>query len=258
MTSRANGPWLPYGTGAGAAVRLFCLPHAGSGASVYRAWGVAMPPAVAVCPVQLPGREQRFGDAPYLHFRPLVRDLAKYLIEVAEPPYAVFGHSVGAMVAFELVRELERQGGVPPVHLFVAGRHAPHLPSPEVDLRDAPVARLADAMRELGGTPEVVLNDPDLLATTIALLRADLSVNETYDYVAQPPLDVPVAAFAATADPRASCEAIADWERHTRRQFQLHVLPGGHFAILKHAAIVHSQIVAALAGSGLLADGARH
>lgn len=248
--------WFPFGPGPGVgrcgAVRLLCVPHAGAGASVFRAWGTGLSGDIMVCPVQLPGREGRFRQAPYLHFRPLVRDLATQLLERVEPPYAVFGHSVGAMLAFELVRQVRSQGGPPPVHLFVSGRHAPQLPSPDEDLRDVPTPRLAAALRQLGGTPELVLNDPDLLASTLTLLRADLSVNETYEYVPQPLLDLPITAFAATADPRADCEQIAAWRAQTSRGFQQHVLPGGHFAILRHAPIVHAYIVQALAASGVL------
>jgi medium-chain acyl-[acyl-carrier-protein] hydrolase len=250
-------PWFPYGCGHAGSIRLLCLPHAGAGASVYRAWGTGAPSPIATVPVQPPGREERFAEIPHRYCRPLVKELADEVCGHIRPPYAVFGHSVGALMAFELVREMRRRRAPAPAHLFVAGRHAPHLPNIEPELRGIPTDMFPDQLRRLGGTPEALLADPDLMAAIVTLLRADFSVNEAYSYALEPPLDLPITAFASTADPRAEQWAVAAWASETSRPFELRVLPGGHFAVLKHAAFVHATIAAALERSyplGRVAD----
>ncbi|MBF9132815.1 thioesterase [Plantactinospora sp. S1510] len=240
---------MPFGTGTRppGAVRLVCLPHAGAGASVYRAWSQGLASTVVPVLAQPPGREGRSWDEPYRDAEALTADLVEALAPVFDEPFAVFGHSMGALLAFELVREIRRRGWPAPEHLFVAGRHAPHLAATSAPLYDVSDEELVAEMRGLGGTPEAVLNDPDLLATILPLLRADLSVNETYRYAPEPPLDVPVTAFAATADRRAGREGVAAWRAQTSCAFTLHVLPGDHFAVVRQAAFVHSRIVDGLA-----------
>jgi medium-chain acyl-[acyl-carrier-protein] hydrolase len=236
-------PWLPFDTGRACGVRLLCLPHAAAGASVYRAFGAGLPERIAVCPVQLPGRETRALETPYDQIEPLVKDLADAVDDVVAQPYAVFGHSLGAIVAFELVREIRARGGRAPVHLFVSGRHAPQLPDTQPALRNLPLDQLAGALRTFGGTPDEVLADTGLMSAIAPLIRADFSVNETYRYAEQAPLDVPVTAFAATSDPRANTGQIAAWAAQTTRGFRTYVLPGGHFAVLDHAEFVRGRVV---------------
>lgn len=245
MTGRS--PWLPFGSGGTAGVRLVCLPHAGAGASGYRAWGRALPPEVELCPVQLPGRETRLRERPYDRGEPLAAELAGVVAELVAPPYALFGHSLGALVAFQLARRLRALGAPPPVHLFVSGRHAPQVPSGLRELRELSLPALSAELAALGGTPAAVLADQDLLASIAPLLRADFAVNETYRHTDEPPLDTPITAFAAAADPRAVPTRMAPWAAHTTGGFALHRLPGGHFAVLEQAPLVHARLVAALA-----------
>jgi medium-chain acyl-[acyl-carrier-protein] hydrolase len=242
-----RSPWLPFGDASGAPARLVCLPHAGAGASGYRVWGRDLPAEIAVCPVQLPGRESRISEQPYQRIEPLVADLAEVVAERVEAPYALFGHSLGALVAFELARRL-RQLGVPgPVHLFVSGRHAPQATVDLPNLRDLDLPALAAELAKLGGTPRAVLDNPDLLRAIAPMLLADFTVNETYRHTAQAPLDVPVTAFAGTTDPRGRPEQMAAWQEQTSRDFRLHRVPGGHFAVLQHAGFVHARMVEAMA-----------
>jgi medium-chain acyl-[acyl-carrier-protein] hydrolase len=247
MTRTSTSRWLPFGPGHAKGIRLLCLPHAGAGAATYRAWGAGLPPEVGLCPIQPPGRESRSFEPPYRHVAPLVADLVDELDGILDTPYAVFGHSVGALVAFELVRQIRRSGLPMPMHLFVSGRHAPHLSSDQEQLRDLPTDELARTLAALGGTPSQVLADPDLLESIAPLLRADFSVNETYEYTVEAPLDVGITAFAATADARAERSQVAAWREHTSADFQLYLLPGGHFAVLKEAPFVHGRIAAVLA-----------
>lgn len=241
-----KNPWLPFGSGRDADLRLLCLPHAGAGASSYRAWGEGMSSRIAVCPVQPPGRETRRREQPETQVGPLVADLAASLAQESLTPYAIFGHSTGALSAFELCRQLRRMDAPPPVHLFVAGRRAPQIPMDQTRLRGLSVPELADVLRRLGGTPEQVLSDPGLLRMLHPLLIADFAVNETYHYVHEPPLDCPITVFAADEDPRAGLDQAAAWEHQTTGAFTWHTLRGGHFAVFQQAERVHGWIAEAL------------
>ncbi|WP_236794813.1 thioesterase domain-containing protein [Amycolatopsis sp. GM8] len=242
----AAGRWLPFGTRPDARLRLFCLPHAGAGASTYRKWAEGLPEWLDVCPVQPPGRETRVLERPFDRAGRLAAALAEQLEGELGMPYAIFGHSVGALVAFELAHRLPETACPPPVHLFVSGRRAPQLPDRHAPLRDLSLDELADRLRELGGTSEEVLRDRRLLEFITPLLRADFAVNETYDYVARPPLAVPITVFGATRDPRADRAGLAAWQVQTNCEFHLDLLDGGHFAVLEQAPLVHERVVATL------------
>ncbi|MFI6225927.1 thioesterase II family protein [Micromonospora echinospora] len=249
MTSDARR-WLPYGAGRPDRVRLLCLPHAGAGASAYRAWGAGLPSWIDVCPVQPPGRETRLTEPPYHEMGALVADLAGALLGVLDGPYAVFGHSLGALVGYELVREIRRRGGPAPVHVFVAGAAAPHLADPTPEAGQLTVEQLADLLRTLGGTPSEILADARVLTLFAPLFRADLSVKETYRWTPEAPLEAPLTAFGADRDPRAGWEQVEAWRSRTAGGFTHQVLAGGHFAVLEQAALVHTHVRAALAEAG--------
>ncbi|MFJ6167567.1 thioesterase II family protein [Micromonospora orduensis] len=252
-TSPAS-PWFPFGTGDDARVRLVCLPHAGAGAGFYRGWGRGLPASTAACPVQPPGREKRRSERPMTSAGEIVRRLTPELIRTVRPPYAIFGHSTGALCAFEVIRELRRLGGPLPVHLFVGGRRAPDLPVPRTELAGLPPNELAAVLRRLGGTPEGVLASPDLLALLQPLLVADFAVNEEYDYRPEPPLPVPVTAFASTSDHFADPAQVAGWQRETSAGFTQLVLEGGHFAVFEHSAVVFGQLAADLEKAAAIAE----
>jgi medium-chain acyl-[acyl-carrier-protein] hydrolase len=241
-----RSPWLPFGTAPGAAIRLLCLPHAGGGATIYRAWGSGFPATVGVCPVQPPGREKRRREPPLASAEEVASLLAAEVMKAVRPPYAIFGHSTGALCAFELARQIRRLGGPGPVHLFVSGRRAPQLPMQRTQLSGLTVDELAAVLRRLGGTPEAVLAQRDVLQLLQPLLVADFAVNEAYTYRPEPPLAVPITAFAATQDRAGDPGQMASWKEQTRTSFAVHTLSGGHFAVFDHAEEVASRIAAEL------------
>lgn len=230
--------WFPFGIAADRRTRLLCLPHAGAGASVFVSWRHAAPPDVGVCPVQLPGRETRLGDPVYHRMDDLVADLLPLLLPLADRPMALFGHSMGALAAFELARAMRAAGLPAPVRLVVSGRAAPHLADRHPVLHRLPTAQLVDELRELGGTPEQVLDDPAIMSRLLPFLRADFGLNENYRYVAEPPLTTPLNVYGGTTDPRASVAELAGWRAMTSDRFDLHTVPGGHFAVFDHVAAV--------------------
>jgi medium-chain acyl-[acyl-carrier-protein] hydrolase len=241
-----RSPWLPFGAAPGAAIRLLCLPHAGAGATVYRTWGSGFPASVGICPVQPPGREKRRREPPLSSAEEVVSLLADEVIEAVRLPYAIFGHSTGALCAFELARQIRRLGAPGPVHLFVSGRRAPQLPMERTQLSGLSVDELAAVLRRLGGTPEMVLAQRDVLQLIQPLLVADFAVNEAYTYRPEQPLAVPITAFAATQDRGGDPGQMASWKEQTSAPFAVHTLSGGHFAVFDHAQEVASRIAADL------------
>lgn len=234
MTDRWAGPkssaWLACPRpNPGASLRLFCFPYSGAGASIFYPWLDRVPATIEVCPVQLPGRESRLAEAPFTRLEPLVRALAAALLPHLTRPFAFFGHSMGALVSFELARRLRRQYGLSPVRLCVSGHSAPQLPDRDPPLHALPEAELLRQLRQLNGTPEAVLAHAELRALVLPVLRADLAVCETYVYRAGRPLDCPISACGGLEDAFVSREQLAGWRAQTGSSFSLHLFPGDHF-----------------------------
>ncbi|MBM4088663.1 MAG: thioesterase [Planctomycetes bacterium] len=212
-----------------AAVGLFCFPHAGGSAASFRLWGWETPDTVEVFPIQYPGRQNRFREPPYTRLLDLVADLTAELEPLLAPPFALFGHSLGALVAFEVARHLRRQGSTLPQHLFLSGRAAPHLRSDEPPIHTLPDPLLVDEVsRRYQGIPDVVLQNQELLALLLPMLRADIAMAETYQCRDEPPLDCPMTVFGGVDDTIDQDELDA-WRAYTTRQFAVRMLPGDHF-----------------------------
>lgn len=209
-------------------MRLFCLPYAGAGASVYRSWANSLPPDVELCPIQLPGRETRFNEPPFKQVTPITTALATALSPWLTLPFALFGHSLGGLLSFELSRELRRRGAPTPVHLFVSARRAPHIPTPD-PMHHLPEPQFIARLRGMEGTPEAVLREPELMQLFLPILRADLTVNDTYLASPETPLDIPISAFGGLTDGRASRDELDAWRQHTKSDFSLEIFSGGHF-----------------------------
>lgn len=213
-----------------ARVRLICLPAAGSGASRYRDWPVYLPDEVEVVSVQLPGRENRFADNPIESMDQLVDSLLDGLGSCLTRPFALFGHSMGALIAFELGRRI-RACGVAPVHLFASGCRAPHLPSRSPDWHTLPDQEFIAKITALGGIPPELLAQREFLDAMLPALRSDCTLSETYLCRSAPPLSCPVSAFGGLADQEVLPEDVRAWSRHTTGLFRAHLLPGDHFFI---------------------------
>lgn len=224
--------WIPYRSpSSDARLRLFCFPFAGGGASIYRGWGDALPAAVEVCPVQLPGRERRFREPLHTRMDTLVSELGAALRPLLDVPFALFGHSMGALVGFELARELRRQGGPRPVHLFVSGHRAPRLPEVNPPVYHLPDDRFLAELRRLNGTPRELLENEELMELLLPLLRADMGICESYGYTPEDPLDVPVSVLGGDEDPEVPVPDLAPWSEETSRECTLRTYPGDHFFI---------------------------
>lgn len=214
-----------------AQIRLFCFPYAGGSSLAYRKWPGQLPPSVEVRPVQLPGRGERLREPPFTHWKSLVQSLVPEISPHLDRPFVLFGHSMGATIAFELARVLRDTRGLEPLHLFASGRRAPHEPITERPLHNLPDSELKDELRRLNGTPQEVLDDPELMNLMLPLLRADFSVSENYAYEPGPPLRCPITAFGGLRDTHVTREMLEGWREHTTGHFTLRMLPGDHFFI---------------------------
>lgn len=249
-TVEQSSRWLPLRTPGSTGLPLFCFPHAGAGASAYRSW-VGRLPGVEVLPVQAPGREARLREPAYEQLGPMVEELATVVLDAVDGgPYALYGHSLGALVAFETLRKIRRRGATEPAHLIVSGCAAPQCPvedgPPVTGMSQAELARM---LGKLGGTPAWLLSDPELLQMILPAVRADFSVKETYRYVEQAPISVPLTVLASTADPRAAHHLQERWRELTAAEFRLHTLTGGHFAVLEQHERTHQHLGHALAAA---------
>ena len=232
MQSITKSQWLPARrANSNASVRLFCFPYAGSNESAYRHWQQKLPENIEVLPVQLPGRGSRIKEPLYSELRPLVRAASEALAVEMEKPFALFGHSMGALIAFELARELRKQHGIQPAHLFISAKC-----SPQQQPEDPAIGRLSDAelieiLARYEGTPRELLNDAELMRLVLPVIRADMALCNSYVYEPGPPLECPITVFGGLEDHVSSRACMESWQEHTKGPFTLRMLPGGHFFI---------------------------
>jgi surfactin synthase thioesterase subunit len=228
LTAARPSPWIVTHRPSSSGLRLICFPYAGAGASVFRSWGEGLPPDVEICAVQLPGRESRITECPVGDLRELLPKLDEALEPYLDRPFAFFGHSIGALVSFELARELRRTRRVEPLHLFVSGCSAPHHPDSD-RLSELPESEFVDRLKQFNGTPPEVLHHPELMQLVLPTLRADFSLRDRYLHRDEPPLDCPITAFGGMADSHVSGAKLEGWKQHTRERFQLWLFQGDHF-----------------------------
>jgi surfactin synthase thioesterase subunit len=245
MSTMPRNDWLP---GAGPApdstLRLFCFPHAGGAASLFRSWTQDPPPGLAVCPVQLPGRESRFGQPFATGITDLVPDLAAALRPWLDVPFALLGNSMGALIAFELARHLRREAGPEPVRLIVGGAEAPGAERHWPRLSDLPDVLFGRAMQERhGGIPDLILTDPQLRAIYLPLLRADMGLVEDYRLTPGPMLSCPVSAYVGAADHSVRRSEVDGWGAVTSGPFDAAVIDGDHFAIVEHRDLIIGRLL---------------
>lgn len=200
----------------------------------FQSWSRNLPRTVEVCPVQPPGRGDRLREQPFTRLESLVQAAAEHLRPYFDMPFAFFGHSMGALISFELARLLRREGRDQPRHLFVSGSNAPQLSSTDRPIHDLPTAELIEELRRLNGTPREVLEHPELMALMLPIIRADMAVCETYAYKPEPPLDSAVSAFGGLQDLEVPREGVRAWETQTTTSFAMWMFEGDHF-FLHHA-----------------------
>ena len=210
-------------------LRLFCFPYAGSSAFIFRMWPDSLPTTVEVCPIELPGRGTRLIEPQFNRLSPLIQALAPSILPYLDKPFAFFGHSMGGLVSFELTRLLRRNYSMSPIHLFISGCRAPHLPALDRPIHPLSEPAFLKELRCLNGTPDAVLENTELMQLLLPALRSDFAVVETYVYAPESPLDCPITAFGGLQDRKVICDYLEAWREQTNATFSLKMLPGDHF-----------------------------
>ncbi|MBV9654861.1 MAG: thioesterase [Acetobacteraceae bacterium] len=226
---------------------LFCIPHAGGGASAFRRWSEALESHIQLKVLQSRGRESRFNEPPLADLDAVVGDLYALMEPHLGPRFALFGHSMGALLAFELAQMARARTGHAPSHLFASSCRAPSLPQ-----TTAPIARLPDAdfvtelMRRYGGIPASILADQDYMAAVLPAIRADFTILEDYRRRQWPLLDCPISVFAGRADGVIPRSTLLGWRNETTGAFALEMLEGDHFYLQSQRNVLASLVSSAL------------
>lgn len=210
-------------------VTLFCLPFAGGGASAYNQWVKKAQDMFNVCPIQLPGREDRIMEKPYETMNVMLDDLEQAIINVLKGPYALWGHSMGGKIGYELEKRMEKRGYTAKCFL-VSGSRVPYIQETN------PISHLSNSdfkekLARFEGTPKEILDNQELLDFFLPMLRADFSIDETYYSSLVIQLQCPIIAFCGEDDREVSVEEMKAWEEYTENSFDYCVFPGGHFFI---------------------------
>lgn len=242
-------------------MHLICLPYAGGSSAIFRGWAAFLPPAIKIHTPHLIGREDTRGDSSLDRKmdvgeaatcgEALVQDLTEQIMPLADRPYALYGHSMGAFLAFELARAMKRLGRPQPVHLFVGAQRSPRLPYPFPLICHLDEEQfLAKVFERYGETIRPgVLADREMRKHVVTNLRADFAVIEKYRYQSSDLLNCPITAFGGQADNRVALSEIERWKEETTATFNMQVLAGGHFFVDTDRRQLLSIIAKTLAGA---------
>lgn len=228
-----------------ARARLFGFPYAGGAATIFHTWPAGLPDDIEMVALALPGRSFRFREPGFTRLPPLLDILEERLAPLLDRPFAFFGHSMGAALAYELTHRLHARRRPTPEHLFVSARRAPHLPAPDAPLHQLPDRDFVVALRRHYNTSEELLHNRELQELVLPALRADLELLETWDSPAYPPLAAPITAFAGDRDQAVPQAQVDAWRQHTRAAFRLHLIPGDHLFLHSAQAQVLTSLTAA-------------
>jgi surfactin synthase thioesterase subunit len=227
-------------------VRLFCLPYAGGAATIYHRWQSAFPQSIDVCPIEFPGRLSRLKEAPIRQVRPLVESLCAALDGHLDIPFAFFGYSMGALIAYECAREVLRRRRLEPEHIVVAALAAPHV---RVSLRTEALLDddlILKIVNLYGARIQSILADPEIRAIVLGMIRADLGLLDAYEFEPGPMLRAPITVLGGDRDPSVTCESLGEWSKHTRGTFALRIFAGDHFFLHADEPAVIASVISAL------------
>jgi medium-chain acyl-[acyl-carrier-protein] hydrolase len=223
--------WVVFGARPVATLPFFCFPYAGGHPHVFRSWHLQLPAHVEVRSMQLPGRARLTHRQPFRRMADLTAAIGPAIAQAVRGPFALFGHSLGAIVAFEIARWLRANHGVEPALLAVAGHRAPHLPNPDPPLHVMNDDDLVAAIARLNGATPEALRSPEVVRFMLPLLRADFELAETYQCADDRPLSAPIVAFGGTTDDETADGRLEAWRAQTDGVCSFHWVPGDHFFI---------------------------
>jgi len=232
MSSHSNSWFVCPQANPEAELRLFLFPYAGAGPAVFRKWAAGFPGHIETWIAHYPGRGSRHNEPPIKQITTLAEKLSEAMGPLADKPFAFFGYSLGALVAFELTRHLRRNNLPQPATLFVSACGAPHTPDPHPPIHELPDSKFLDLLQQLNGIPSELSHQPEAMQLLLPLLRADFQAVERYTYApGEPPLNCPIVAFGGLEDVRVNRERLEDWCLHTNSDFKSQYFSGDHFFI---------------------------
>ncbi len=214
-----------------ARLRLFCFHYAGGSSNIFRSWQSHMPSDVEVVGVELPGHGKRLTESCHTDLPDLVENVGAEIHNYLDVPFAFFGHSMGALISFELARLLRKYALPQPRHLFLSAHKAPHMPRESDPIHALPDFQFVKRLVELNGTPKAVMENEELRALFLPLLRADFKVCETYRFKNSLPLNIPMTVFGGRNDEEVGLASLRAWEEHTTGPFYVQLCEGDHFFI---------------------------
>lgn len=228
-STRVTNPWVLMRTvNPHARMNLICFPYAGGGAQLFNSWHGAFAEA-QVCAVQYPGRGSRVREQAFTDCREMVQALVPHLLPFLNKPFAFFGHSMGAIIAYEVARNVQEQHGLKLDRLIVSGRRAPQIPATEPTTYNLPDPEFIEELRRLNGTPQQVLDHPELMQLMLGIIRADFTLTQTYRWVPGPKLSCPFSVFGGFDDADVTRAHLEAWCALTSAGCSLKMLEGDHF-----------------------------
>jgi len=239
-----HSPWFTtYGLPRQQQARIFFFPYSGSGTSGFYQWSKFFRHSrIDFTGIQLPGRENRLREKPISDLSILLEKLLPAITPLLDKPFVFFGHSLGALIAFELCRALRRQDWPLPQHLFVSGFRSPELSNPNKNLHHLATPAFIEGIREYGGTSEEVLANGELMDFLLPVLRADFSLHETYEYQGEHAFSCPITALVGTEDPFVRPEHMFNWRYQTHENFQQIQYQGKHFFLHEHMVSISQRL----------------
>lgn len=248
--------WFLCHTRPAARLKLFCVPHAGRGASLYMPWRTLLPDWIELSAVQLPGREGRLKEAPLKSISAMADTLAREMEPRLDRPYVMFGHSMGALVCFEITRSMRQRGLPLPKALVLSGRRAPTIPEEAPPIHNLPDADFVAAMSaRYNGIPQIILDQPDMMRMLLPIMRSDLEAIETYHYRSEEPLALPFFVYGGHDDPQLAPSNVAGWASLTSGHFEQRLFPGGHFYLQDERDTLVEALVKDVASLSLTCEG---
>lgn len=209
-------------------LRLFCFAYAGGSAWIFRTWAQQLPDSIEVCAIELPGRGKRMAEPTIKSVTSIIENLGPELLPYLNLPFACFGHSLGALVAFEICRWLRHSVQLTPCHIWVSAAQAPQLPAEKAPIHTLPDTDFINELKHYKGTPESILNNAEMMALVLPIIRADFTVLETYQYQPSALLTCPITGFWGQQDTIVNEVQVAAWNIHTQ-DFCLKAIDGDHF-----------------------------
>ena len=233
MTLTVDSPWIlnPVNSPKKPRLRLFCFSHAGGSPANYMSWQKKLAPSIEVLAIQLPGRGARFNEKNVVHFTSLMNLLAPVIKQYNDLPFVFFGHSLGAMIAFELCHHLVKCNQQIPKHLFVSGANPPSQQPNRPCFESMSDKELIELLENYEGTPSEVLEEPMLMELLLPAIRADFMLLNSYQYSMRSKLPFPLTLLTGTRDSNLSSDILLAWQKETMNIFQHEPFDGGHFYI---------------------------